>query len=90
MNDQNHGAQHADDLEWVRIREIYPTEGFVLEWDRDHLRIRAIDYHSFPLVISWGDIFDMALDGMRCPSGRFPGPLRSDQEGTDLGSNDDE
>ena len=54
----------------IRLREVFPTEGFVIEWDRATVRIRVTDYNAFPLVLSWEEIFDMALGTQRLPTRR--------------------
>lgn len=38
----------------------YPTDGYALDIDRSHLRIRVTDYHAGALVLFWDELFDMA------------------------------
>lgn len=38
----------------------YPTEGFALDIERDHLRIRVTDYHADSLVLFWTELLDLA------------------------------
>lgn len=48
----------------------YPIEGFALDVERDHLRIRTTDYHTDTLVLFWDELFDMARGlGLDIPHG---------------------
>ena len=38
----------------------YPTEGFALDIDKDHIRIRTTDYHADSLVLFWQELLDLA------------------------------
>ena len=51
----------------------YPTEGFALDIDKDHIRIRATDYHAGALVLFWEELFDLARGlGIEIPRGGRP------------------
>jgi hypothetical protein len=48
----------------------YPTDGYALDIERDHLRIRTTDYHAGDLVLFWDEVFDMARGlGLDIPHG---------------------
>ncbi len=48
----------------------YPSEGFALDIDKNHLQVRVTDYHSGTLVLSWEELFDFARGlGIEIPKG---------------------
>jgi len=48
----------------------YPNEGFALDIHRDHLVVRATDYHTDDLVLFWEELFDLAKGlGLDLPRG---------------------
>ena len=51
----------------------YSNEGFALDLERDHVRIRATDYHADSLVLFWEELFDIAKGlGVDTPRGGSP------------------